>query len=114
MAEYKTLATTVEATQWFKNGDHPKDRSYEIMVDGDIFLTEGKVVRRFRNPAFSGDKTCDRCGHIYHVHGWIDTGGSGLMVCPSDYVVTNEAGDIYPTSADEFEMTYNLRAGYGG
>lgn len=116
MAEYKTLTTTVQATQWFKNGDHPEDGSYPITVNGETFMSEGKLVRRFRRPDKPGTRSCDLCGHDFHIHGWIDVEDSpeGLMVCPSDYVVTNEFGDTYPTPAAEFEKTYNLKAGYGG
>jgi len=121
LQEYKTLATTVMAVQWFKNGDHPLDKSEAIVIDQKEFLSEGKFVRRFRHPDIDGDEACDRCGHNFHSHGFIEVPDdgigdpdAGLTVCPSDYVVTNEEGDTYPTPAEEFEKTYNLRAGYGG
>lgn len=114
MSEYQTGTTKVEAVQWFKNGDHPLDESYEITVNGETFLTEGKLVRRYRNPDRPGSESCDLCGHIMHDHGWIDVPDEGLTVCPSDYIVTTEEGDVYPCPAGIFATTYNLKAGYGG
>lgn len=106
MTEYQTGLTKVRATQWFKNGDHPWDESHEITVNGETFLSEGNLVRRFRNPAMPGDASCDRCGHIFHLHGWLDK--SELMVCPSDFIVTTEEGEIYPCPAGIFATTYNI------
>jgi len=108
MTDYQTGTTKVEATQWFQNGDHPQDESYEITVDGDTFLTEGKVVRRFRNPERPGHLACDICGHTMHKHGWIDVSDEGLLVCPSDFVVITEEGEIYPCPAGIFATTYNI------
>ncbi len=111
MTEYQTGTTKIEATQWFKNGDHPLDASYEITVNGETFLTEGKLVRRFRSPDRPGDEACDQCGHDMHLHGWIDQPYHGLIVCPSDYVITTEDGTIYPCPAGIFATTYNIERG---
>lgn len=114
LQEYKTGTTTVKAVQWFANGDHPLDNARPIVIDGDEFLSEGEIVRRFRSPDIKGTDVCDKCGNIFHVHGWIDDTDGGQTVCPRDYVITNEAGDTYPTPEKDFESTYNLKAGYGG
>lgn len=111
MAEYLTGTTKIEATQWFQNGDHPQDGSYEIEVDGVTLFTEGKVVRRFRSPDRPGTEACDLCGHTMHIHGWIDVGEEGPTVCPSDFVITTEEGDVYPCPAAIFATTYSIETG---
>ena len=63
----------IEATQWFRNGDHPQDRCYYIDDKSpDRFLSEGKVVRYFRHPDIPGKSICKHCGLSMHKHGWID------------------------------------------
>lgn len=108
MTEYQTGNTKVNAIQWFKNGDHPLDESYEITVNGQQFLSEGKLVKRFRHPDKPGNYSCDLCGHTMHTHGWIDVPDEGLTVCPSDFIVTTEEGDVYPCPAGIFATTYNI------
>lgn len=62
MAKYRKIPVVVEATQWFKGGDHP-------------------VVRHFSHPAVQADKKCSKCGHVMNVHGWIDTLTTRAKVC---------------------------------
>ncbi len=91
--------------QWFKNGDHPLDMSILINATTDnAFLSEGKIVRRYRNPAVPGTKMCDRCSHDYHWHGWIDSGGEGETVCPGDWVAFTGKG-YYRMSNDSHRQT---------
>lgn len=80
----------VDAHQWHKSGDYPSDNSQQRM-DRDaqeVFLTEGKVVRRFIHPNMDGDHYCAKCGNRTKIHGWIDQGDEGLTVCPGDWVVS--------------------------
>lgn len=93
--------TVIEASQWFKNGDHPEDRVGEKAVDWgkvaelrpDLLdknepvkdedipdeayykRIEGAVVRYFRlpPPGPRGIDIHEACGVTYHNHGWIDT-----------------------------------------
>lgn len=97
--KFRKKPVVIEATQWFKNGDHPDD--------GDS-TREGKVVRYFRHPdkAYAGERQCDKCGEIMHRHGWIDTLEGGHIVCPSDWIITGVKGEHYPCKPDIFEMTY--------
>jgi len=83
----------MQVVQWFKNGDHPDDQCQE-MTDGDgrPFLTEGKVVRRFRHPSLSGVSHCPVCKTTFDHHGWLDTGGDGQVVCPGDSIYTLKDG----------------------
>ena len=89
----------VEATQWFKNGDHPDDECF-------MPVAEGKVVRYYRTPDLDGQNTCQHCSRIMHIHGWIDTLEGGHIVCPGDWIITGVKGEYYPCKPDIFEQTY--------
>ena len=107
MPLFRKKPVTVEASQWFKNGDHPKDESHEITVEGEhYFLTEGKIVRYFRRPDISGNTPCQKCNETMHVHGWIDTLEGGHIVCPGDWIITGVKSENYPCKHDIFEATY--------
>ena len=109
MAKYRKKPVVVEATQWFKNGDHPEDKCYYVDDKSpDRFLSEGKVVRYYRNPDDDGQRKCEHCGRIMHDHGWIDTLEGGHNVCPGDWIITGIAGEKYPCKPDIFEQTYEL------
>jgi hypothetical protein len=105
MAKYRKKPVVIEATQWFKNGDHHEDKCETIDAE-QPFLTEGKVVRYFRTPSTPGDSRCSHCGQTMHVHGWIDTLEGGHIVCPGDFVITGVKGERYPCKPDIFEATY--------
>jgi len=95
----------VEATQWFKNGDHPEDDCGEFIgSDGKPFQGEGHVVRYYRHPEDSGKRICTRCEHTMHNHGWIDVGENGRYVCPGDWIITATDGQYYPCKTDLFEV----------
>ena len=110
----------VEATQWFKNGDHPLDYSkkYGGFEDGHwrefspelrkANEWEGDIVRYFRHPDVDGQTPCKHCGQIMHVHGWIDTLEGGHIVCPGDWIITGVKGENYPCKPDIFEATYEV------
>lgn len=97
MGKYRKLPVEIEATQWFKNGDHPQD--------GDL-RSEGRVVRYFRHPEVRGNKPCQHCGRVMNDHGWIDTLEGGHVVCPGDWVITGVAGERYPCKDEIFKKTY--------
>lgn len=108
--KFRKKPVVIEATQWFKNGDHPLDDCRTVVPvpgDGEPFLSEGKVVRYFRRPDVSDDKACHHCGQIMHVHGWIDTKEGGHIVCPGDWIITGVQGEHYPCKPDIFAATYN-------
>lgn len=74
--KYRKKPIVVEATQWFKNGDHPQDNIFRPFEDtGKIPIEprEGEVVRYYRTPELDGQNNCEKCGNIMHLHGWIDT-----------------------------------------
>jgi len=119
MAKYRKKPVVIEATQWFKNGDHPLDYSQDQdgIVNGEISVItgaerkanawEGDVVRYFRRPDISGEQPCKHCSIRMHEHGWIDTLEGGHIVCPGDWVITGVADERYPCKPAIFEATYD-------
>ncbi|HMJ16603.1 MAG TPA: hypothetical protein VK524_34550 [Polyangiaceae bacterium] len=108
MTKYRKRPVVIEATQWFKNGDHPED-ACGMFVDsetGEPFQGEGHVVRYFRRPDVSGERVCQHCSQTMHVHGWIDTLEGGHVVCPGDWIITGVKNERYPCKADIFTATY--------
>jgi hypothetical protein len=108
MAKFRKKPVVIEATQWFKNGDHPMDNCHLVAAPRGQMASksEGKVVRYFRHPMLSGTNTCEHCRDIMHAHGWIDTLEGGHVVCPGDWIITGVKGEHYPCKPDIFEMTY--------
>jgi len=98
----------IEASQWKKNGDHPKDACEYIPVEegAGLALTEGKVVRYYRDPSLNGQLECPHCGRKSHDHGWIDTLEGGHTVCPGDWIITGIKGEYYPCKHSIFMLTY--------
>ena len=126
MPLFRKKPVVIEATQWFKNGDHPLDgdERFPEKVAPDGRLTggpadprysgkyagerfEGKVVRYFRRPDVPGDQTCRHCRRMMHEHGWIDTKEGGHIVCPADWVITGVQKERYPCKPDIFAATYD-------
>jgi hypothetical protein len=113
VTRWRKKPVEVEAHQWFKNGDHPADNCRMITPDRASttqfapFLSEGEVVRYFRNPEVPGDSPCrNGCGYRMQDHGWIDTLEGGHIVCPGDWVITGVAGERYPCKDGIFQATY--------
>ncbi len=118
MPLFRKKPVVVEATQWFKNGDHPEDyvgdfhdpigpRTYSAAFRQQEGW-EGAVVRYFRRPEdeYHGQNTHPPCGRIYHDHGWIDTLEGGHTVCPGDWIITGVQQERYPCKPDIFKETY--------
>lgn len=105
MPKFRKKPVVIEANQWFKNGDHPNDECVMLKAGDLEFESEGKVVRRFRNPEVLGATQC-RCGAPMDMHGWIDTLEGGHIVCPGDWIITGVKGERYPCKPDIFETTY--------
>lgn len=119
MAKYRKKPVVIEATQWFKNGDHPMDFSADTDgMEGGVQRTftgaerkargwEGGIVRYFRNPSVPGCDSCAYCQAMFHDHGWIDTLEGGHIVCPGDWIVTGIKNENYPVKPDIFAATYD-------
>ncbi len=104
--KYRKKPLVVEAIQWFRNGDHPADETRMIQYNGEEFLSEGKIVRRFRRPDIPGEKICSKCHTLFDLHGFIETLEGGQIVCVGDYIIKGTAGEYYPCKPDIFENIY--------
>ncbi len=109
MAMYRKKPVVIEASQWFKNGDHPDDgvgKDADDGLGGTYQRIEGAVVRFYRHPSVPGERPCEQCGQTHHLHGWIDTLEQGHRVCPGDWIITGVKGEQYPCKPDIFAATY--------
>jgi hypothetical protein len=109
MSKFRKKPCVVEATQWFKNGDHPQDdvfRPFEDTGAVPVEPREGAVVRYFRHPFVPGADNCAYCGRMFHDHGFIDTLEGGYQVCPGDWIITGVQGERYPCKPGIFAETY--------
>lgn len=108
MTLYKKKPPVVEATQWFRNGDHPMDQSTPIeRPSGGPILSEGQVVRFFSWLHIPGDRFCAECGSAMKRHGIIDgINDEEELVHPGDYIVTKSNGRFYRRGQKEFEEMY--------
>ena len=116
--KFRKKPVVIEATQWYKNGDHPLDYSKQFTSFENGKVTsippshrkdhnwEGDIVRYFRDPDKKDDWKCVHCGNVYHDHGWIETLEGGHIVCPGDWIITGVQGEHYPCKPDIFKETY--------
>ena len=96
----------IEATQWWKNGDHPFDDCGTFDIGEGPFQGEGKVVRYYRTPDLDGKVICKHCNQIMHNHGWIE---DGHIVCPGDYIITGVDGEYYPCKPNMFNRKLMIK-----
>jgi hypothetical protein len=120
MPKFRKKPVVIEASRWFKNGDHPLDYATAQLgfEDGQMRTFsgefrkaqgwEGSVVRYYRNPYVPDDHPCGECKQVALVHGWIDTLEGGHRVCPGDWIITGVKGEMYPCKNDIFESTYEV------
>jgi hypothetical protein len=100
--KFRQKPTIVDASPWFKNGDHPLDYAHdrqEFDVENGTTLTikaefarlhdwEGEVVRRFRIPSLP-------ISPPPHIPGQVVGGGSGLTTkCPLCGIILHNHGWI--------------------
>lgn len=105
--KFRQRPVEIQATRWFRNGDHPEDDTGRMRPEIDV--CEGAVVRYYRRPEtrFGDEVLCPACGIRYHEHGFIDVPGGGYRVCPGDWIVTENDGERRPCKPDLFEKTYH-------
>lgn len=100
--KFRKRPIVIDATQWFKNGDHPEDTGAYMGTSEH----EGHVVRYYRTPEDDSELECGYCDLPMHDHGWIDTFEGGHVVCPGDWIITGVNGEYYPCKPDIFEKMY--------
>ena len=76
--KFKKKPVVIEATQWFKMGDHPAVE-----------------------PFFAHDP--ERKGY-----GWLKTLEGKHIVTPGDWIITGVQGELYPCKDKIFKMTYEV------
>lgn len=76
MTQFRKKPVVIDATQWFKDGDHWAVAKYK-----------------------SHDHRLQGCG-------WVRTLEGGHIVTPGDWIITGVKGEHYPCKPDIFEMTY--------
>jgi len=90
--KYRKKPVVIEATQWFKDGDHP----YVLMCWFDSW-------RNIRwapgDPDSINIYGCIRKPAIATLEGWHE-------VSAGDWIITGVKGEHYPCKPDIFEMTY--------
>jgi hypothetical protein len=87
VAKYCKKPVIIEATQWFKQGDHTQ-------------------VGVKKHPEIFGNVECGYCGGLMGKHGWIHTLEGGHIVCPGDWIITGVKGEVYPCKPDIFTASY--------
>jgi hypothetical protein len=85
MAKFKKKPVVIEATQWFKMGDHP-------LVHKPTASVSLEWERRQGLPSGS-------IGEIKTLEGW-------MLVTTGDWIITGVKGEHYPCKPDIFAMTY--------
>lgn len=86
--KFRKKPVVIEATQWFKHGDHDKVESYDDYSGLDHH------------------RICEHCAIKMFAHGWVPTLEGGHIVCPGDWIITGVKGEHYPCKPDIFEQTY--------
>jgi hypothetical protein len=74
--KFRKKPVVIEATQWWKWGDHPHVTYFEVDEDGNA------------------------------IEFGIDTLEGWMIVTPGDWIITGVKGEHYPCKPDIFEMTY--------
>ena len=74
--KFRKKPVVVEATQWFKMGDHPEVRAF--------FTDDSEPLG----------------------YGWIKTLEGGYIVTPGDWIITGVRDEAYPCKPDVFEAMY--------
>lgn len=87
MSKYRKKPVVIEATQWWKHGDHHAVQHIPHMSH-------------------------DVCNHVIksgisvHDLGWCPTLEGGHIVNPGDWIITGVKGENYPCKPDIFAATY--------
>ena len=83
MGKFRKKPVVIEATRWFKNGDHPLVKP--ATMEQAAGLTPGVLWQH--------------CG-------WVRTLEGGHVVNPGDWIIEGVKGEHYPCKPDIFQATY--------
>lgn len=95
--KFRKKPVVIEATQWFKNGDHPEVRQSRTVTFADLPGEPRGLVPT---------APCGKCGGEMDAHGLVPTLEGIHIVCPGDWIITGVQGEHYPCKPDIFEATY--------
>jgi hypothetical protein len=98
MPKFRKKPVVIEATQWFRYGDHPEDGK------GD--RGEFVVTQLDKRPDVRAKDKCKHCQLTLAKHGWVGTLEGGHIVCPGDWIITGVEGERYPCKPSIFQLTY--------
>ena len=76
--KFRKKPVVIEATQWFKHGDHPEVKRMDGTIDLETNEPQACVLTLEGN----------------------------MLVIPGDWIITGLLGEHYPCKPDIFEMTY--------
>lgn len=95
--KYRKKPVVIEATQWFKMGDHPAVIPLGFTKAMQIGLALGAASEGIPPSKL----------------GWVPTLEGGHVVCPGDWIITGVKGEHYPCKPDIFALTYEAAAEIG-
>lgn len=84
MSKFRKKPVVIEATQWFKDGDHPA-----------VKRSQGTTASAISPGILYQSKD-------YYIH----TLEGKMLVSPGDWIITGVKGEQYPCKPDIFEATY--------
>lgn len=94
--KYRKKPVVIEASQWFRFGDHAAVLNYHEAYDKGY---------RHPTPTESGIANVNNCytgkGLIQTLEGWHE-------VTPGDYIIEGVKGEFYPCKPDIFAATYEV------
>ncbi|MDR0934175.1 MAG: PGDYG domain-containing protein [Burkholderiaceae bacterium] len=94
--KYKNQSETVEAVQWFNEGDHPDVIKLLITPEGTV--TDDSIIY----DAWESSIGSSLVRLVYAV----ETPEGLELVTPGDYIITHANGDMSPCKPDVFERGY--------
>ncbi len=94
--KYQNQSETVEAVQWFKEGDHPE--VIKLLVTPEGTVTDDSII-------YDAWESSIGCGLVRLVYA-IDTPEGLEPVTPGDYIITRANGEMSSCKPDIFERSY--------
>jgi len=92
VAKYRKKPVVIEASQWFKNGDHPAVRATTYAEIAKLLGTSGCS----KEPPYWS----------WQAMGVIDTPEGAYAVIPGDWIIKGIKGEFYPCKNAIFLATY--------